>query len=175
MTDKELRQIPLAALFTALGIIFPQFFHLLGLGAGFLPMFLPLMLGSMFLSWRYVLMMGLACPGVSWLLTSMPPIAPPILPLLTIELIVAGVIISLLRFNSNLNVLAILVIAVLTDRLILLAMISIVAPMLGITHPVFSLGLVLAGVPGIILQLLIIPYVVRLIEKRYPHWKPREE
>lgn len=175
MDDKELRQIPLAALFTALGIIFPQFFHLLGLGSGFLPMFLPLMLGSMFLSWQYVIMMGIACPGVSWLLTSMPPIAPPILPMLTIELIIAGVVISLFRQYSNLSVVIILLIGILADRLILLGMISIVAPMLGISHPIFTIGLLVVGTPGIILLMLIIPYVVRMIEKKYPHWHPREE
>ena len=43
---KELiyRYIPLATLFTAMGIIFPIFFHLVGLGSAFLPMFLPIIM-----------------------------------------------------------------------------------------------------------------------------------
>jgi hypothetical protein len=172
VNDYELRQIPLAALFTALGIIFPQFFHLLGLGAGFLPMFLPLMLGSMFLSWQYVIIMGVACPGISWLLTSMPPIAPPILPVLTIELVLTGLVITLLRHYSSMPVVVILLIAIIIDRLALMIMIALIAPMLDITHPIFTVGLVLAGIPGIILQLVVIPYAVLLIEKRYPHWRP---
>jgi len=175
VNDNELRQIPLAALFTALGIVFPQFFHLLGLGSGFLPMFLPLMLGSMFLSWQYVIIMGIACPGVSWLLTGMPPIAPPILPILMVELIIAGLVISLLRNLTKLPAFLILFLAILVDRLVLVGIISIVASMLDITHPFFTIGIVVAGIPGIILQLLIIPYVVILIEKRYPHWRADEE
>ena len=175
MDEKELRQIPLAALVAALGIILPQFFHLLGLGSGFLPMFLPLMLGSMFLSWQYVIMVGFACPGISWLLTSMPPIAPPILPILIIELIGAGLVISMLRQYTNLSVVMILVLAIISDRLILLGVIYMITPLLGIDHPLFTIGLLAAGIPGIILQLIVIPYVVRLIEKKYPHWQPREE
>ena len=175
MEERELRQIPLAALFAALGIILPQFFHLLGLGSTFLPMFLPLMLVSMFLTWQYVIMIGLACPGISWLLTSMPPIVPPILPIMTIELIGTGLVISLLRYYTNLSVVVILVLAILTDRLILLGMIFFIAPILGINHPLFTIGFLAAGTPGIILQLLVIPYVVHLIEKKYPHWHPREE
>jgi hypothetical protein len=175
LEDKELRQIPLVALFTALGIIFPQFFHLLGLGSAFLPMFLPVMVGSMLLSWRYVLLMAFLCPVISWLLTSMPPIAPPILPVLTIELIVVSLVISLLRFYSNLSVWLILIFAIVIDRLVLLGMILIIAPWFGIDHPLFSIGIIAAGIPGIVLQIVTIPYAVYLIEKKYPQWKPKQD
>jgi hypothetical protein len=96
MEQKELRQIPLVALFAALAIIFPQFFHFLGLGSVFLPMFIPIMVGSMFLTWRFVILLAILSPTVSWLITGMPPIAPPILPLLILELAVVG-----LFFHSN--------------------------------------------------------------------------
>jgi hypothetical protein len=171
LDDNDLKQIPLVALFAALAILFPQFFHLLGLGPAFLPMFLPVMTGSMFLSSRYVLVLAILSPLISWLLTSMPPIAPPILPVLTAELIVSGLLISILRRHSNLTVIPILIAAIVADRLMLLLLISIIAPILDISDPFFTLALLIAGIPGIILQLIVVPATVYLIEKKYPHWK----
>jgi hypothetical protein len=171
MKQNDLRQIPLVALFSALGILFPQFFHLIGLGPAFLPMFIPIMVGSMFLTWRYVLVMVILSPVISWLFTGMPPIAPPVLPVLIIEFIVAGLIISTLRIKSTLPVWGILLITIAADRLILFLLISIIAPIFKITHPLFSLTLVVSGFPGVILQLFTVPLAVYLIEKKYPHWK----
>jgi ABC-type Na+ efflux pump permease subunit len=66
----------------------------------------------------------------------------------------------------------ILPIGLLVDRIILFAIVIIIAPLFDITHPLFSLALVAVGVPGILLQLLVVPAAVKMIEKKYPHWKP---
>ena len=174
MEQKDLRQIPLVALFSALGILFPQFFHFLGLGPAFLPMFIPIMVGSMFLSWRFVLLMVILSPSISWIFTGMPPIAPPVLPVLIIELAVVGLIISNLRRMTRLPVWAILLISISADRLILLTLVTIIAPLIDITHPLFSLTLVLSGLPGVILQMFTVPFTVYLIERKYPHWNPKD-
>ena len=47
---KNARFISRAAFFAALGLILPVFFHLFGLGSTFLPMFLPILAGSLLLS-----------------------------------------------------------------------------------------------------------------------------
>jgi hypothetical protein len=171
MDQKDLRQMPLVALFSALAILFPQFFHFLGLGPAFLPMFIPIMVGSMFLTWRFVLLLGLLSPTVSWILTGMPPIAPPILPVLMLEFVIVGLTISFLRFRTNLSVWTVLLIAIIADRLVLFIIVIIISPLFDITHPFFSLGLVIAGFPGILLQLITVPFTVSLIERKYPHWK----
>ncbi len=172
MQEKQIQQIPLVALFAALGIIFPQLFHLFGLGPTFLPMFLPVLVGCMFIDWRFALLLGLLSPTVSWLLTGMPPIAPPILPLLIIELCITGLVVSILRKTTDWSVWVILPIGLLVDRVILFVIVLIVAPLFNIDHPLFSLALVVAGMPGIILQLLVVPAAVKMIERKYPHWKP---
>jgi hypothetical protein len=172
MDQQDLRQIPLVALFSALAILFPQFFHLLGLGPAFLPMFIPIMIGSMFLHWRFVFLMAIISPTISWLFTGMPPIAPPILPVLIIEFIIAGLIISRLRVKSSLPVWGILLIAIISDRLTLLLIVTILAPLFDIDHPLFTIAIVISGLPGIILQLITVPLTVYFIEKKYPHWKP---
>lgn len=174
MEQKELRQIPLVALFSALAIIFPQFFHFLGLGSVFLPMFIPVMVGSMFLTWRFVILLAILSPTVSWLITGMPPIAPPILPLLILELAVVGLTITFLRVQTSLTVWIILLIAIIADRLVLFFLVLFIAPLFDITHPLFSIAMVAAGFPGVILQLLTVPFTVYLIEKKYPQWRPGE-
>lgn len=171
MDQKGLRQIPLVALFSALAILFPQFFHVLGLGPAFLPMFIPIMVGSMYLSWRFVLVMVILAPTISWMLTGMPPIAPPVLPVLIIEFTIAGLLISILRINTALSVWGITLIAIIADRLSLLLIITLIAPLLNINHPLFSITLIASGSPGVILQLVTIPFTVYLIDKKYPHWK----
>ena len=172
MEQDELRQIPLVSLFAALAIIFPQFFHFLGLGPAFLPMFIPVIVGSMFLSLRYVIALAIFSPTMSWLITGMPPIAPPVLPTLILELIVVGIVVSLLRRKTRLQVWFILLISIIADRLILFALVVLIAPLFDIRNPLFTIALVSAGIPGIILQILTVPLTVKLIEKKYPHWRP---
>ena len=175
MEEKNIRQIPFAALFIVTGILFPQFFHLLGLGAAFLPMFLPIMLGSMFLSWPFALLTAILSPGISWLLTGMPPLVPPVLPVLMLELMLVALVISLLRHISALPVLATLLIAIVLDRIFLLVVVFFIAPLLYLDHPLFSAALVAAGLPGIILQIIVVPASARMIEQKYPQWKPQPE
>lgn len=168
MEEAEIRQIPLTALFAALGIILPQFFHLLGLGSMFLPMFLPVMMGSMLLTWRFALALAVICPVVSWAITGMPPIAPPVLPILTIELIVTSLIISVLHVHLKKGYWLALITGIVADRTILFIMVMLVAPLFGLEHPLFSLALLTAGIPGIVLQLITIPLAMVMIQKYYP-------
>jgi hypothetical protein len=65
-----------------------------------------------------------------------------------------------------------MIIAVFVDRLVLFLLVLLIAPLIGIDHPFFSLGVLIAGLPGIILQLLTVPTAVYLIENKYPQWKP---
>lgn len=171
MKENELRQIPLTALFAAVAVVLPQFFHLLGLGATFLPMFLPIMLGSLLLTWKFALVLAILPPLVSFLLTAMPPLVPPILPIMLIELICIALILSIVHRHLKKPLWLALGLAILTDRLILFVIVSIVAPLLGFTNPIFTLALVASGIPGIILQIITIPLTLKLIEKKFPQWR----
>jgi len=170
MSEIEIRQIPLTAMFAALGIILPQFFHLIGLGSTFLPMFLPIALGSMMLYWHFALSLAIICPLVSWLLTGMPPIVPPILPIMLVELSAMALTISIIRVYLNKPILAALISGIVVDRLILFLIVSAIAPLFGFTHPIFSYALVLSGIPGIVLQLITIPLAMGFIKQRFPEY-----
>ena len=171
MKESELRQIPLTALFAAVAVVLPQFFHLLGLGATFLPMFLPIMLGSLLLTWKFALVLAILPPLVSFLLTGMPPLVPPILPMMLIELIGIALILSIIHVHLKKPYWLALGLAILTDRLILFVVVSIVAPLLGFKSPIFTIALVASGIPGIILQIITIPLALKLIDKKFPQWR----
>ena len=171
LDEKDLRQIPLAALFAAMSVILPQFFHLLGLGAMFLPMFLTVMLGSMLLSRRFAFSVAIISPLVSWMLTGMPPLAPPVLPVMLIELIAISLLISTIRVHLHKPVWLALLIGIVVDRLLLFAIVTIIAPLFGFTHPLFSIALVMSGIPGIILQIITIPLAMRFIQQKFPQYR----
>jgi hypothetical protein len=172
MPNNELRQIPLTALFAAAAVILPQFFHLLGLGPTFLPMFLPIMLGSFLLTWKFALVLAILPPLVSFTITGMPPIVPPILPIMLSELIVISLIISIISVHFKKPLWLGLSLAIIADRILLFLIVSWIAPLLGYSHPIFTLALVGSGIPGIIMQIIVIPLALKLIYQKYPHWRP---
>ncbi len=172
LPEDDVRRIPLAAMFTALGVLFPQLFHMMGLGATFLPMFLPVLTAAMLLRMRLALTVAALTPVLSWLLTGMPPLSPPVLPLLIAELTVSAAVISHLRLQRGWRVLPALAVGLLVDRALLYIIIETVTALAGIRHPMFGPAAVLVGLPGIALQLIVIPPAVTLIVRRFPRFIP---
>ncbi len=168
MNESEIRRIIFTALVISAGVLIPQLFHLFGLGAVFLPMFLPLMIGAMFLKWNYALLSGIVTPLVSWLITGMPPLVPPILPILMVELSVATLFISLVRTRLISNPWIIVILAIVLNRLILLVIVTVVFPIFGYEHALFRMAFVLSGIPGLIMQIIIIPPATKIIKRTVP-------
>jgi len=169
VAKSDLRQIPLTAMFAALGVVLPPVFHIFGLGVTFLPMFLPVMMGSMLVSWRYAMVLAIICPLTSWLITGMPPLVPPLLPIVMSELILTALIISILRVHLNRPVWLALITAIIVDRLFLYFLVTLLAGWFHLEPMVFSIAMVAAGIPGIILQLLVIPLALKLLQQKFPN------
>ena len=70
---KTLVQGILSPLAIAFGVALPHVFHLAGLGAVFLPMFLPLVLVAMTMDLPFILLVAITTPLVSFAATGMPP------------------------------------------------------------------------------------------------------
>lgn len=166
--EEYVRRIPLAAMFTALGVLFPQMFHMLGVGSTFLPMFLPVLAAGMLLPWRLSCTVAFLTPCVSWMLTGMPPLSPPVLPLMLTELTAVAFLSSWLRHSRRWPVTAVVAMAMAGDRLLLFLVVEAVCYVAGIRHPMFGPGAVMAGLPGVVLAVLIVPPSIALIEKRHP-------
>ncbi len=182
MTNKQ-RALPsvkaqtLAALIAAAAAVaLPQVFHVVGaaagLGAGlgesFLPMYLPIMLVG-FLAGPYAgASAAIVAPLCSYGLTAMP--AASMLPFILIELVAIGVGAGLLRkgrFPAVLKVLAVQVIG----KLVRLSAVLVAVYALG--NEAVSVAAwgnaIVAGLPGVILQLVLVPLILYALESRQRH------
>ncbi len=159
------------ALLLALGLLLPTLFHMAGLGKPFLPMHLPALLAGFLLGPASGVCVGVLTPLLSSLLTGAPPLIPPIAPLMMAELGCYGLVGGFLYQKRHVNVYCSLLLAIAAGRLIyglLGAIGASLLPALGFPPiPVFYLftaGLVEA-IPGVILQLFIVPLAVAAVER----------
>ncbi len=162
------KELVLSGLLIALGLVLPMAFHLFKAGGPvFLPMHIPVLLGGMILSPVFALLVGVLTPIVSNLLTSMPPLMP-MLPIMIVELGLYGLVASILRKKLNLNVFISLIVSMIIGRigagLVVYVMTSVFA--VQFAPPIaFVIGGISKGIPGIIIQLIFIPIIVKAVEK----------
>jgi len=162
------RNLVLAGLFVAIGILIPQAFHLLALGKHFLPMHIPVILGGMLLGWQWGFLIGCITPMGSSLLTGMPPLMPPVAVSMTVELAVIGSLAGVSRSLCGRSIIAALVLTLIAGRLAWGVAGYFLLPLLGfkgvsLVYPL-TVGLI-SSLPGIAVQLLIIPPLVKIIER----------
>ncbi len=156
------------AFFLALAVLVPQLFHLTGVGGTiFLPMHIPVILAGMLVCPMIGLYVGIIAPIISHLLTGMPPISPPILPLMVIELGAYGFVAGLLHKIFKKNIYLSLFFSMVIGRTMLGAAAFIMMRFFGlkIDPIVYVKGAIATGIPGIILQLALIPVLVFMIER----------
>lgn len=147
----------------AIGIILPYIFMSFGREAGtiFSPMDLTVLLGGLILGWRYGVALGVITPMISTFLTGMPPFL--IALTMLFQLGTMGFITGLFRnkINSFFN----LIIAQIIGDLLYSGLFIIFAelPLYKFFHLLFVVFIV--GFPGIILQLVVVPYLYRVLKK----------
>ncbi|HOP62188.1 MAG TPA: hypothetical protein PK358_08250 [Spirochaetota bacterium] len=149
----------IAVIFTILGITVPMLFHLFGLGSIFLPMYIPLAIGSYLMDKPDALIAGLLTPLISAVLTGMPPFYPPVAFIMMMQLPVFCFTISFIsRINSNYYVA--LIPAILLDRIILAVINYFILPLFALNPLLVTAYDLLKGLPGIIIMLVIVPLTV---------------
>lgn len=156
------------ALFVALGIVFPMFFHAAGAGKVFLPMHIPVLLAGFFTGPATGAVVGFITPVLSALLTGMPPLMPPIAQAMMAELAVYGLLSGLLYKTLRQNVVVALIGAMIGGRAVYGVLAAYILPLFGLNkvsvlYPLTA-GLV-GSLPGVVLQLVFVPTVVYLAEK----------
>lgn len=156
------------AVFIALGIVIPMFFHAVGAGKVFLPMHIPVLLAGFFAGPVIGAIVGFLTPILSAVLTGMPPLMPPMAQAMMVELAVYGFLSGLLYKVLRQNVIVALVGAMVGGRLVYGALAAYLLPLFGL-NPVPVLYPLTAGIagslPGVVLQLVFVPAVVYLSEK----------
>lgn len=160
------RKITYSALFLALGVIFPQIFHLFGgTGPVFLPMHIPVLLSGFFLGGTSAALIGFMTVLISATITGMPPI--PILYFMLIEVTIYGLVAGIAYNKFKLNVYISLILAMIIGRLAMALSVFTLQPLLGLklSPSAYIIGAVTEGLPGIIIQLIFIPIIVLSIER----------
>ena len=179
LTFTDLRSYVFTAAFVLLDVAIPWVCHQFHLaGPTFLPMHIFVLLAGLLFGWRAGLAVGLFTPLISYALTGMPVLA--VLPQIVIELVFYGLVAGLLRERLNLRAIWSLAGAMVAGRLALILVVSILSLFGAIHSPLgaeagpfaVAWSVVKQGWPGILIQLMLIPFIVILLEKLLAHRKP---
>ncbi|MFZ1685629.1 MAG: ECF transporter S component [Candidatus Zixiibacteriota bacterium] len=165
----RIRFITHAALYLALSVLLPIGFHAFGMGGRvFLPMHIPVLLAGFLMGPVGGVVVGLLAPLLSYLTTGMPPTYA--VPLMSMELPMYGLVAGIAYRKLHLNVYIALVAAMLVGRLMFgLGLFALGLFMdLPYTASAFfaSGGALWSGLPGIAVQLALIPIVVAALNRK---------
>jgi uncharacterized membrane protein len=150
-------------LYLALSVLLPIAFHQFGLGGRvWLPMHIPALLAGFLVGPVSGLIVGAVGPGLSALLTGMPPLYA--VPLMSMELMMYGLVAGVCYNRLRINVYLSLLLAMLMGRVLFGLGIAFLGMFMEIPYTAgqwFSTaGAMVTGWPGLIVQIAVIPFVV---------------
>ena len=170
-SDTKIKNLTFSAMFLALGMVLP---FLTGqipqIGNMLLPMHIPVLLCGLICGWQYGALVGLILPLLRYAVFGMPKLFPTGISM-SFELLTYGLVVGWLYMHSKWHCIRALY------RCLLIAMVcgraawGIVQWMLlgasgtGFTVEMFLAGAVLNAIPGIVLQLILIPAVMLALHR----------
>ncbi|MBR5767698.1 MAG: ECF transporter S component [Clostridia bacterium] len=170
--DKErILRLTLTAMFLALGLVLP---FLTGqipqIGSMLLPMHIPVFLCALICGWQYATPMAFILPILRSLIFSMPPMYPTAAAMafeLAAYAFVAGFIYSRFKKQGIIPLYISIISAMIIGRLVWGAAQMILLGMSGkaFTFSAFLAGALLNAIPGIIVQLILIPAVMFALDR----------
>ncbi len=154
------------ALCIALGLVLPTFFHMFGAGTTFLPMHIPVLLCGLIFGWQYGAVCGFIVPLLSSIATGMPPIFP-VATAMMFELCAYGALTGLFYQKFKWNVYPALICAMLGGRIVSGAANAVFMNMASKPYgfAAFISGSFAQALPGILIQIILIPVLVIALEK----------
>jgi len=155
-----------SALMTALAIMLPIAFHAVGLGNKFLPMLLPLLLNGFLSTWPWAILSAAIAPWLSAAFTGMPPIYPPIAFVMSCEGVVLAGVASILYRVTNRRIWPALVTAIVLSRVTGFLLMWALAAAFHLPRAVSAIAALVEGLPGVVLQLILIPIVLSGLKQR---------
>lgn len=175
MLKENSKKTVFAALMLALGIILPFFTsHAFGIqGTVFLPMHIPVLLTGFLCGAGYGTLCGLILPLLNSFLTGMPVLFPMAV-LMTFELATYGFLTGYLFGNKITNIYPVLLISMISGRIVS-GLVFYILLFSNLKVGKYSvLTSLITGIPGIILQLVIIPPVIIALSKIFKTYSPVE-
>ena len=173
MQPTRVKRLVLSALFLALCMVLPFLTgQIPDIGSMLLPMHIPVLLCGLLCGWRWGMVVGATAPVLRSLIFTMPPLYPVALAM-AVEMAVYGAVIGLLfgrlPRRGLTSLYACLISAMLAGRL---AWGGAQLLLLGLggksfTVAAFFAGAVTSALPGIVLQLVLIPALMLALEKMH--------
>ncbi len=156
------RELAYCGVLGAAALLLPVLFHLVRLGHVFMPMYLPLMTLAFFVRPGLAAVTGLLVPLLSAGVTGMPPLYPPIAPIMALELAaMAALIAAAHTWRPALNEWLLLAAVLIFGRVLHVALVYGASSVLQLPAEFLAGASFLAGWPGVVLMLLVVPPVVR--------------
>ena len=162
----KVKYLTLSALFIALGIVMPFITgQIPQFGSMLLPMHLPILIAGFMLPWQYATLIGFIVPLLRSALFSMPPMFPSAFAM-AFELATYALVISIVYrlFNQHnlLNTYITLIAGMIAGRVVWGIVMYLISK---ISFQIFLASAILNAIPGIILQLLLIPGLIVMLNK----------
>ncbi len=166
MNKKLIYKLTGTALCLALGLLLPILFHSLGAGTAFLPMHIPVLLCGLIFGGPFGAVCGLILPLLSSMLTQMPPLYP-VAVAMTFELCTYGALTGLFYQRLKWNVYPALIGSMLGGRAVSGIANAILMGAAGKPYgfTTFLTASFVTALPGILIQLLLIPVLILALQK----------
>ena len=171
MQNRSLKYLVLSALFLAIGFVLPFFTgQIPAVGKMLLPMHIPVLLCGLICGWQWGLGVGFILPLLRSLLFIMPAMYPTAVAM-AFEMAAYGAVVGFLYARSKWQCVKALykclIPAMLAGRLVWGGVMFLMMGLGGgtFTFEAFLAGAVLNAVPGIVLQLVLIPAVMVLLDR----------
>lgn len=171
MENKKIEQLVLAAMFLALGMVLPFFTgQIPQIGKMLLPMHIPVLLCGLICGWKYGMAVGFVLPLLRSVVFTVPPMFPTAVGMAA-ELMTYGGVIGVLYAHSKwqciVSLYRCLLVAMVSGRIVwgLVQMFLLGIWADGFTFQAFLAGALLNAIPGIIVQLILIPAVMLALHK----------
>lgn len=168
-TENALKKTVLSSMFIAIGIILPFLTgQIQQIGNMLLPMHLPVFLCGMICGWQYGAAVGAVLPLLRSLIFTMPPLFPTALAM-AFELCVYGLVSGIIFNRSKKQRLSAtyisLVSAMIAGRIVWGIVQTVLLGINGtaFTWQMFAAGAFINAIPGIILQLILIPSIMTVL------------
>lgn len=169
-TRDYVRTLTLAALFLALGLVLPfATAQIPKVGNLLLPMHIPVLLCGLICGWQYGALVGFVCPLLRFALFDMPPMPQGIG--MAFELCAYGAIVGYLygrsRWKCVFSLYRSLLLAMIGGRVVWAAarIVMMGATGLPFSWEIFLSSALLTAIPGIILQLTLIPLIMVALDR----------
>lgn len=169
--NKNTKNLTVSGLMIALGLVLPFLTgNIPGVGRALLPIHLPVFLCALICGWKYGLLVGCILPLLRSVLFHMPPLYPAIamsFEMATYGLVTGMIYYRLKNYNTIPSVYAALVPAMILGRVVWGIAQIVLFSMQGnaFTMELFLGGVLFSSIPGIILQLVLIPAIMVFLEK----------